>query len=45
MKVAVIHGEVAEGAGQDEKDVLVQVAAVSEGLAALGHEPVAVPFP
>ena len=43
MKVAVIHGEVAEGAGQDEKDVLVQVDVVSEGLAALGHEPVAVP--
>jgi D-alanine-D-alanine ligase len=43
MKVAVIHGEVAEGAGQDEKDVLVQVDAVSKGLSALGHEPVAVP--
>ena len=43
MKVAVIHGEVAEGAGRDEKDVLVQVDVVSEGLAALGHEPVAVP--
>jgi D-alanine-D-alanine ligase len=43
MKVAIIHGEVAEGAGQDEKDVLVQVDAVSEGLAGLGHEPVAVP--
>jgi len=43
MKVAVIHGEVAEGAGRDEKDVLVQVDVVSEGLAALGHEPIAVP--
>jgi D-alanine-D-alanine ligase len=43
MKVAVIHGAVAEDAGRDEKDVLVQVDAVSEGLAALGHEPVAVP--
>ena len=43
MKVAVIHGEVAEHAGWDEKDVLVQVDVVSEGLAALGHEPVAVP--
>ncbi len=42
MKVAVIHGEVAEGAGRDEKDVLVQVDVVSQGLAALGHEPVAV---
>ncbi|MDP1991254.1 MAG: hypothetical protein Q8K00_09530 [Syntrophales bacterium] len=43
MKVAVIHGEVAEGAGRDEMDVLVQADAVSEGLTALGHEPVAVP--
>lgn len=43
MKVAVIHGEVAEDAGRDEKDVLVQVDVVSEGLAVLGHEPVAVP--
>ena len=43
MKVAVIHGEVAEDAGRDEKDVLVQVDVVSEGLAALGHEPIAVP--
>src|SRR4030042_43670 len=43
MKIAVIHGEVPADAGRDEKDVLVQVAFVSEGLAALGHEPVAVP--
>ena len=43
MKVAVIHGEVAEDAGRDERDVIVQVGVVSEGLAALGHEPVAVP--
>ncbi len=43
MKVAVIHGEVPEDAARDEKDVLVQVDAVAEGLAALGHEPVAVP--
>lgn len=43
MKIAVLHGEVAEDANRDEKDVLVQVAFVSQGLAALGHEPVAVP--
>ena len=43
MKVAVIHGEVAECAGRDEKDVLVEVEAVSNGLAALGHEPIIVP--
>ena len=43
MRIAVIHGEVAAGAGRDEQDVLTQVAFVSRGLAALGHEPVAVP--
>ena len=43
MKIAVIHGEVAAGAGRDEQDVLTQVDFVSRGLAALGHEPVAVP--
>jgi len=43
VKIAVLHGEVAEDANRDEKDVLVQVDFVSQGLAALGHEPVAVP--
>jgi D-alanine-D-alanine ligase len=43
MKIAVIHGAVAAGADPDEQDVLVQAAAVSEGLTALGHEPVTVP--
>lgn len=43
MKIAVLHGEVAEDACPDEKDVLVQVDFVTEGLARLGHEPVAVP--
>jgi len=43
MKIAVIHGEVAAGAGRDEQDVLTQVDCVSRGLAALGHEPVVVP--
>jgi len=43
MKIAVIHGEVAAGAGRDEQDVLTQVDFVSRGLVALGHEPVAVP--
>lgn len=43
MKIAVIHGEVAAGAGFDEQDVLTQVDCVSRGLAALGHKPVAVP--
>jgi D-alanine-D-alanine ligase len=43
MKVAVIHGEVAVDAARDEMDVLTQVEFVSRGLAAIGHEPVAVP--
>jgi D-alanine-D-alanine ligase len=43
MKIAILHGEVAEDACRDEKDVLVQVDFVSEGLTKLGHEPVAVP--
>jgi D-alanine-D-alanine ligase len=43
MKIAVIHQDVAAGAGRDEQDVLTQVDFVSRGLIALGHEPVAVP--
>jgi D-alanine-D-alanine ligase len=43
MKIAVIHGEVAGDAGKDEQDVLAQATLVSQGLAAMGHEPVAVP--
>ena len=43
MKIALIHGEVASDAGRDEQDVLTQVDFVSRGLAALGHEPVALP--
>ena len=43
MKVAVIHGEVAADAARDENDVLTQVDFVSRGLAAMGHEPVALP--
>jgi D-alanine-D-alanine ligase len=43
MKIAIIHGEVASDAGRDEQDVLSQVDFVSRGLAALGHEPAAVP--
>lgn len=43
MKIAVVHGEVAAGAGRDEQDVLAQVDCVSRGLTALGHEAVAVP--
>jgi D-alanine-D-alanine ligase len=43
MKIAVIHGEVAADADRDEKDVLTQVDFVSRGLAAMGHEPAAMP--
>ena len=43
MKVAVIHGKVATDAARDEIDVLTQVDYVSCGLAAIGHEPLAVP--
>jgi len=43
MKVIVLHGEVPEGAGKDEKDVLVQVDIVSRALAEQGYEPMAVP--
>ena len=43
MKIAILHGEVAKDACPDEKDVLVQVDYVTEGLARLGHEPVNVP--
>jgi len=44
MKIAVTHGEVGAGAGRDEQDALTQVSFVSRGLAALGHEPVALPI-
>jgi D-alanine-D-alanine ligase len=43
MRIAVIHQEVAAGAGPDEQDVLTQVAFISRELLALGHEPIAVP--
>src|SRR3989339_1613555 len=43
MKIAILYGDVAKGAGPDEQDVLAEVAFVSAGLARLGHEPFAVP--
>ncbi|MCK9364743.1 MAG: hypothetical protein M0P74_14240 [Syntrophales bacterium] len=39
MKIAIMHGEVAKGAGPDEQDGLAEVAFVSDALARLGHEP------
>lgn len=44
MKVAVLHGEVMEGAGEDEQDVFVQAAAVSQSLCDLGYETVTLPL-
>jgi len=44
MRVVVLHGKVAEDAGKDELDVLVQRDAVSTALADLGYEPIAFPF-
>lgn len=39
MRVAVIHQAVPDDASADERDVLAQVAAVSDSLVRLGHEP------
>jgi D-alanine-D-alanine ligase len=44
MRVVVLHGKVAEDAGKDELDVLVQRDAVSTALADLGYDPNALPF-
>jgi D-alanine-D-alanine ligase len=43
MRVVVLHGEVADGAGRDEQDVLVQADIVARALAELGYEPAALP--
>ena len=42
-RVAVVYGAVAADAAPDEQDVLVEVDAVQQALAALGYAPVAVP--
>jgi len=44
MKVVVLYGEVSADAGMDEKDALVQVAAVSAALTDLGYTPVIIPL-
>lgn len=44
MKAVVLHSEIQEEAGRDEKDVLVQADVVSSALADLGYEPVSIPF-
>ncbi len=43
-RVAVMHGEVAEDAPEDEKDVLIEAEAVSDSLSKLGFEPARVIF-
>lgn len=43
MRVAVLHQHVPSDAAPDERDVLDEVQAVAEALAALGHEPVVWP--
>ncbi len=43
MLVAILHNAVADDAAADERDVLVQVEAVSSALQKLGHEAVTVP--
>lgn len=43
-KVAILYGAVAADATPDEQDVLVEVAAASRMLTALGYAPVAVPL-
>jgi D-alanine-D-alanine ligase len=42
MKAVVLHGEVPEDAGRDERDVLVQAGHVSRSLAELGYKPTAI---
>ncbi len=39
MRVTLLHQFVPEGASEDERDVLVQVEAISKSLAELGHTP------
>lgn len=44
MKIVILHSDVAEGAGADELDVLVQVATVASVLEAQGHQLRTVPM-
>ncbi len=44
MKAVILHGDVPEDAGMDEKDALVQAAFVSSALSDLGYEPITIPF-
>jgi D-alanine-D-alanine ligase len=44
MKAVVLHSDVPEDAGMDEKDALVQTAVVSSALSELGYAPTSLPF-
>ena len=44
MKAVVLHSDVPEDAGMDEKDALVQAAVVSSALSELGYQPITMPF-
>ena len=44
MKAVILHGDVSDDAGMDEKDVLVQADFVSSILSDLGYEPTIIPF-
>jgi D-alanine-D-alanine ligase len=44
LKAVVLHSDVPAEAGADEKDALVQAAAVSSALSELGYEPTTMPF-
>jgi len=44
MKAVVLHSDVPEDAGMDEKDALVQAAVVSSALSEMGYEPITMPF-
>ena len=44
MKAVVLHSDVPEDAGMDEKDAIVQAACVSAALSELGYEPTSMPF-
>ncbi|MBS1113395.1 MAG: hypothetical protein H6Q92_1158 [Nitrospirae bacterium] len=44
MKAVVLHSEIQEEAGRDEKDVLVQAEVVSSALSDLGYKPVIIPL-
>ena len=39
MRVAILHGTVADDAPEDERDVLVEAEAIAAALSRLGHEP------